>query len=154
MRALGLLLVGTLACACKDRSADPPARAPEPTTGGAGTAAAPTSGSSGAARAPAAPQLPAEALAAELAAEPEDAAWAKATAAQIAEVVPRATDIECRRQQCAFTLTGSERELMTATDELEREESLRGIAQSVLLTAPQIGADGTIAIRIYARFER
>jgi len=146
------ILLGLALAACRDGST--PAATPDPTaptrTPGTG------SGASGprpslAAPADAPPPEPAE-IEDRFAAEPVDRFWKTNTEAEIRRRVPNANAIECHRTTCRITLVGSERELAAAMDQLETEKSLRGIAQSVLLTAPDKRPDGTLALRAYARF--
>ena len=92
------------------------------------------------------------AIADRFAAEAVDPAWKATTEAAIRRRVPNANAIECRRTLCQITLVGNERDLASAMDQLETERSLRGIAQSVLLTAPDRHADGTVALHAYAQF--
>jgi hypothetical protein len=88
------------------------------------------------------------------AAEPEDRDWKRATEPAVRKRVPRAAEIECHQSTCRITFTGKMDMLSAELDQLESDASLKGIAQSVLLTAPEPREDGNFSIRAYARFER
>ena len=68
--------------------------------------------------------------------------------------MPNATDVECHTSQCRLTLTGTQQELAAAMDQLQSEQSLRGIARNVILSAPTRQPDGKLSVRAYALFER
>jgi hypothetical protein len=84
--------------------------------------------------------------------EAVDRFWKTNTEAEIRRRVPTANGIECHTTLCKLTFVGSERELRKVLDEIETERSLRGIAESIVLGAPEKRDDGTIAVRAFARF--
>ena len=94
------------------------------------------------------------AIADAFAAEPIDAAWRGGTERDIRTRVPTAEAVECHRTLCRITIAGNEAEISAAIDRMENEQALRGIAASVLLTAPENRSDGKMAMQAYARFER
>ncbi len=148
------ILLGLALVACRDGST--PTATPEPARAstGTGSAAPPTPAGprpSLPALADAPPPEP-QAIEDKFAAEPIDRFWKTNTEAEIRRRVPNANAIECHRSLCRITLVGNEHELATSMDQLESEQSLRGIAQSVMLTAPDKRPDGTLALRAYARF--
>jgi hypothetical protein len=141
-------LVGIAAGACKDEQ---PAKAPEP-----GPVANPDPANS----APTPPQPRAQAPTLEpdrlFDAETRDATWASSAEQSIDAVAPQLRDVTCRHMQCRATLTAAtEAELMTATDKLQSDDSLRGIegVQSIKLTQPE-QRDGKLVMRLFVRFNR
>jgi hypothetical protein len=153
----GLFVVGIAVAACKDKQAAAPAEKPVP---GAETPAGErqrTPGVPAPAETGAAPQAaPAPSLDVAFDAETEDAAWASATEQAIAAVAPDLGDVTCKRMQCRVTVSAAtETELAAKLDQLQSEESLRGLdgAQNVLLTAPA-ASGGTTTMKVYVRFER
>jgi len=88
-------------------------------------------------------------------AEPVDRPWADATVREIKQVVPDATKVTCRRDQCELTIHAtSDPELSSKLSALQEAQSLGGIAQAIIPTPPDTDPDGTITMRIYARFDR
>ena len=85
--------------------------------------------------------------------EPIDRFWRANTESKIKQRMPTASDVECHQTLCRITVIGNEHDLATAVDAMESERSLRGIARSILLTAPDRRADGTLALRAYASFD-
>ena len=73
--------------------------------------------------------------------EPVDRVWRTDTEAQIRRRLPAASEVECHTTLCRIVVVGSEHDLTAAVDRMESEQSLRGIAQSILLTAPEHRAD-------------
>ena len=141
--------------ACKDREAPPtPAPAPAPSAparpSNTPKPSLPAPTAEVADAAPTAPPTTDDAFAA----EPIDTAWRGLTEKAIKQRVPSATDIECHTSQCRLTLTGTQQELGAAMDQLQTEQSLRGIARNIILTAPTKQPDGKLSVRAYAQFER
>ena len=62
--------------------------------------------------------------------------------------------VECRQTRCKLVVTGPEQDLAQAVADLEGPRGLHGYAENVLLTAPSQNADGTIVLRIFAKFDR
>ena len=102
---------------------------------------------------PAAPQALADVADQFDAEQAVDRAWQISTEAEIRRRVPAATAIECRHTLCRVTLVGSQGDVMAQSEQLAGEKSLRGIARSIQLTAPAPQPDGTLALRVYARFD-
>ncbi len=92
-------------------------------------------------------------IADQFAAEPEDKQWAVETEAKIKQRVP-AADVACKTTRCRLTISGPEKDVSAALDKLESEQSLRGIAVSVLLSEPEKKPDGSWTVKAYARFNR
>lgn len=91
--------------------------------------------------------------------EDRDDAWAAKTEAEIAKRWKairgaKLASSECKRTQCRLVVSGAEPEVATAIADLEGPRGMHGFAENVLLTNPAKNADGTIALRIYVRFER
>ncbi len=136
-----------LLLACRDREA------PKPAEPGSKPTVSHTQG--------ARPELPAPgpthtgplAIADAFAAEAADPAWQATAERDIRARVPAASDVECHRTLCRITIVGSEHDIAAAIDQMESEASLRGIAKSVQLTAPE-KHDGKLALRAYATFDR
>jgi len=130
--------------------------------GAAGRAkiAAPEGPSLGSATRPELPPLPASPTADQVFAdEDRDDAWAPKAEAELAKRwkqirAGKLESTECRQTQCRLVITGSQDDVATAIADLEGPRGLHGYAQNVLLTSPSKNADGTIALRIYARFDR
>jgi hypothetical protein len=144
---LGVALLG-----CRDHATPEPRQAPTEAATPARSRSTPRARPELPAPAPGAHAPEPAAVADRFAAEPVDPAWKATTEAEIRRRVPNANAIECRRTLCQITLVGTEHDLGSAMDQLETEQSLRGIAQSVLLTAPVRRADGNVALQAYARF--
>ena len=91
--------------------------------------------------------------------ESRDDAWADQTEAELAK---RWTNVrgaklertECRQSQCRLLVTGSQDDVATAIADLEGPRGLHGFARGVHLTSPETRADGTVALRVFVRFER
>lgn len=148
----GLLILLISLAACRDREAPKAAE-----TGSAATPAAPTKAPVAAAR-PALPETDAGipttgSIADQFANEPEDKAWAVETEAKIKQRVPGA-EVACKTTRCRLTISGAEKDVSAALDKLESEQSLRGIAVSVLLSEPEKKPDGSWTVKAYARFNR
>jgi hypothetical protein len=86
--------------------------------------------------------------------EPVDSAWKARTEVQVRNRVPGAEQIECHSTLCKITLVGTNQDLGAAISQMQSDRSLRGVAQSILLTAPAAQSDGKLALRAYAQFER
>jgi hypothetical protein len=148
------ILVG----ACRDGSAPPPAPAPDrraPVHAGSATGGTETPRPILAAEQRESTE-PIPEVTTEKAFEVEavDRGWKTTTEAEVRRRVPSVTDLECHTTMCKLTLVGNPRELTKVLDEIETERSLRGIADSILLGAPETRTDGTIAVRAFARFTR
>ena len=109
---------------------------------------------------PAAPALPPAPTADDtFSEEPRDDTWADQTEAELAK---RWTKIrgaklestECRQSQCRLLVTGAQDDVATAIADLEGPRGLHGFARGVHLTSPETRADGTVALRVFVRFER
>lgn len=116
-------------------------------------------GTSTSANAPALPPPSAPTAEDVFAEESRDDAWAPKTELEIAkrwQAVRGGTleSTECRQTQCRLVVTGSEQDVAAAIADLEGSRGLHGFAEQVLLTSPSKNADGSIALRIYARFDR
>ena len=151
MRLTWLFVVGISAVACKDPPAKPadqksPSRGP----------ATPGSRAPSLAPAPRAPVPPTLRIDDSFQTESRDAAWAAMAEKSIHAVAPHLTEVSCRSLQCRVTLLApTEQAMMDATEQLQREDSVRGIdgVQAVILTAPE-QRDGQLAMKIYVRFNR
>jgi hypothetical protein len=91
--------------------------------------------------------------------EEVDAGWAKQTEAEIAKRWKQVRGAkleatECRKTQCRLLVTGEETDVATAIADLEGPRGLHGFAENVLLTSPYKNSDGTVGLRIYAKFDR
>lgn len=98
-------------------------------------------------------------------AEPRDAAWAPDTER---EVLDRATaavtaaglgarlgGVECRAQRCRITVDGADEDAVGRTiARLEDTAGLDGLADALVLGAPEPLPDGGLRLRVYAVFER
>ncbi len=85
--------------------------------------------------------------------EPIDRFWRTNTESQVRHRLPSASDVECHQTICRVTVVGNEHDIASAVDLMETEQSLRGIAQTIVLTAPEKRPDGSFALRAYARFD-
>ena len=149
----GLFVVAIAVAACKDKQAAAPAEKP---VSGAQTPGPERPRTPGVPGPDPGPSAPAPSLDVAFDAETEDAAWSSATEQAIAAVAPDLGDVTCKRMQCRATVSAAtETELAAKLDQLQSEESLRGLdgAQNVLLTAPET-TGGKTAMKIYVRFER
>ena len=91
--------------------------------------------------------------------EDRDTAWASKTETEIAKRWQQVRggkleSSECRKTQCRLVLAGTEIDIANAIADLEGPRGLHGFAENVLLTNPSKNADGTITLRIYAKFDR
>jgi hypothetical protein len=91
--------------------------------------------------------------------EIRDDVWAPKTEAEISKRWKQVRggkleSTECRQTQCRLVVTGSETDVATAIADLEGPRGLHGFAQNVLLTSPSKNADGTIMLRVFAKFDR
>lgn len=120
-------------------------------------------GGSGSGLAPSGPELPAQppVPTAEdtFADEDRDEAWAAKTEPELKKRWKnirggKLESVECRKTQCKLVVTGPEQDLAMAVADLEGPRGLHGFAENVLLTAPTQNADGTIVLRVFARFDR
>ncbi len=109
---------------------------------------------------PARPELPTRATPnARFTAETRDSEWAPGAESEIRK---RFADIrgaalqsaECRQSQCRLTIAGTEGEVGRTIADLESNRGLHGYAKSVLLTAPERKADGSLVLRAFAQFDR
>jgi hypothetical protein len=90
--------------------------------------------------------------------EDRDTAWATKTEAEITKRWKQVRggkleSTECRQTQCRLVVAGTEQDVASAIADLEGPRGLHGFAESVLLTSPT-NVDGTITLRIYAKFDR
>ena len=149
------ILVGLVAC--RDGSAPPPPPAPATPTPTPAPPIAAKPGSTAVTPRPSlpAPEEPGVTLTVQetFEHEPIDRFWRANTEAQIKHRLPGASDVECHQTICRITVVGNQHDLAAAIDTMESEQSLRGIAQSILLAAPDKREDGTLALRAYARFD-
>jgi hypothetical protein len=104
------------------------------------------------------PPVPPQKLAQEFDGESIDRFWKTNTEAEIRRRVPAANAIECHQTLCRITLAGSESDVTAQSEQLGAasegdKHSLNGIVGSIVLTAPDKHADGTLELRAYARFE-
>jgi hypothetical protein len=91
--------------------------------------------------------------------EDRDDAWAARTEPELKKRWKairggKLDSVECKKTQCKLVVTGPEQDLAMAVADLEGPRGLHGYAENVLLTAPQQNPDGTIVLRIYAKFDR
>jgi hypothetical protein len=92
--------------------------------------------------------------------ESRDDAWAKTTEAELAKRWKKirgaaVESTECHASQCRVIVTGSEQDVGKTVADLEGSRGLHGFAdKGVHLTAPEINADGTVALKIFVRFDR
>jgi hypothetical protein len=91
------------------------------------------------------------------AAEPVDRAWKATTEPELTKrlrPVQNVRGVECRSTRCLITITGTESEIAKAVDALESARELHALVRNILLTAPIRHDDGSIELRVLARFER
>ncbi len=94
------------------------------------------------------------------AAEPRDADWGPRTEKEIEHQLAHLTggtldNTECHLSQCELTLSSTdEGGMQHAIGELEAKRGLAGIAQSMMLTAPDRHADGSLVLHVFASFVR
>jgi hypothetical protein len=148
------IVLGVALVACKDGSAPAPpqvessvpthAPTPQPARAPKPSLPAPVTPS---------PPSPPQQIAQQFDAEPVDRFWKTNTEAEIRRRVPNANAIECHQTLCRITLAGSETDVGAQSEQLGNEHSLQGIVGSIVLTAPDKRADGTLELRAYARFE-
>ena len=138
--------------ACRDGSRPPPAPAPAPAPAQPAATATATPRPTLAAPEPEPGPIPDVPIAKTFETEAVDRSWKTTTEAEIRRRVPSATGVDCHTTLCKITFVGTERELRKVLDDIETERSLRGIAESILLGAPEKRDDGTIAVRAFARF--
>jgi len=91
--------------------------------------------------------------------ETRDDSWAVKTEAEITKRWKqirggKLETTECRQTQCKLVVSGPEQDVATSVADLEGPRGLHGFAENVLLTAPTKAADGTITLRVYAKFDR
>lgn len=91
--------------------------------------------------------------------EIRDDAWATKTERDISERWKairggKLESAECRRAQCRLVITGAEADIGQAIADLEGPRGMQGFANHVHLTNPAHRADGSIALRVFVRFER
>lgn len=91
--------------------------------------------------------------------EVRDAAWAERTEAEITKRWAQVRggkleSTECRQTQCRLVVTGAQDDVATAIADLEGPRGLHGFAENILLTNPARNADGSVVLRLYARFDR
>jgi hypothetical protein len=91
--------------------------------------------------------------------QPRDDAWAKQTEAELAKRWKQIRGgtlegTECRKAECRLIVTGTQDAVAQAVADLEGPRGLHGYAENVLLSNPTVADDGTVTLRIYARFER
>jgi hypothetical protein len=151
------IVVATCAVACRSRdnapAAQPAASPPAPvvTPGSSPSTPAPRPALAATEDAGPEPVTPAQKFQAELV----DPSWKAATETELRRKLARVHGgppvLECRRATCAVTLTAGRDDLSAAMHDLEQ---LQPLAQSVLLTAPEVGKDGKVALRAYVRFDR
>lgn len=135
---------------------------PKPTNSGEGPEKVAGSGALTARNQP--PLLPTDATpepttAQRFSAQVRDDEWASATEQ---ELTRRATKVggaklqgtECRHDQCRMDYLGTAGEIEHTIDGFAGHRGLHGYAKNVLLSTPVQQSDGTIAIAIYALFER
>jgi hypothetical protein len=174
MRARAPIVVGILAIVALvawlvlregDKSA--PA-APSRTVPGSGSSALTQAGAKSAPESPSLPRETGPALPAmpptptaedTFSEEERDAAWASQTEPELKKRWKnirggKLESVECKKTQCKVVVTGPQQDLAMAIADLEGPRGLHGYAENVLLTAPTQNADGTIVLRIYAKFER
>lgn len=155
MRWTWIFAVGISLLGCKDEQRSPaptPPTASPPTPRPTAKASEPTPAPS----APEAPRLAPEAVGSSFDEEVEDKDWATNTERAIKALAPELTNVDCKQRQCRATLTAaSEAELVSKTDKLSEEDSLRGTpnARHVLLTAPKT-IDGKLTMEIYVQYDR
>ena len=173
MRAIvvGILAIAAVVAWLLMRDGDQPAPNAPPSTGSgaltkSGAKSAPESPSlpAGSALAPpSGPALPAQppAPTAEdtFSGEERDDAWAAKTEPELKKRWKhirggKLESVECKQTQCKLVVTGPEQDLAMAVSDLEGPRGFHGFADNVLLTAPTQNADGTIVLRIYAKFAR
>ena len=91
--------------------------------------------------------------------ETRDDTWAAKTEADIAERWKKIRggkleSTECRASQCRLVVTGAEPDVAQAIADLEGPRGMHGFANNVHLTSPEKRADGSIALRVFVRFDR
>lgn len=91
--------------------------------------------------------------------EVRDDAWADKTETELAKRWKQVRgakleSTECRQAQCRLVVTGAEADVATSIADLEGPRGLHGFAENILLTSPSKAADGTITLRVYAKFDR
>jgi hypothetical protein len=170
MRARAPIVVGILAIVALVawlvlREGDKSEPAAPPRTGSSaltqtGAKTAPEAPSLPAETGPALPALPPAPTAEDTFSEEErDTAWASQTEPELKKRWKairggKLESVECKKTQCKLVVTGPQQDLAMAIADLEGPRGLHGYAENVLLTAPTQNADGTIVLRIYAKFER
>jgi len=93
------------------------------------------------------------------ASETRDTEWAKSTEHRIKLRFKNVRGgtlraAECRQTRCQLTITGSENQVSQAIADLGSARGLTGLADSVLLTAPERKRDGSLELRAFAVFSR
>jgi len=92
-------------------------------------------------------------------AEVRDDEWAKPTERGIKQRFKhvrgaKLREAECRQSRCRLVIAGSKSDVAQTIADLESARGLTGFAKSVLLTAPERQADGSLELRAFALFER
>ena len=94
------------------------------------------------------------------ASEPRDLDWGPRTEKEIEQRLAHLKggsleDTECHVSQCQVTIAGGDTgALQIAIGELEDQRGLAGIATSMILSAPEKRADGSLLLRAYVSFDR
>ncbi|MBA3538704.1 MAG: hypothetical protein H0T79_03685 [Deltaproteobacteria bacterium] len=91
------------------------------------------------------------------ASEPRDPAWATRTEGAIRDRLTSLgtkLETECHQTRCKLVLDGGNAEVSKALARIESANGLVGFASSIVLTAPEQRADGTMVLRAFAIFER
>lgn len=88
-----------------------------------------------------------------------DAEWATATEREIKRRYDKIrgaklVDTECRHDRCRMDLVGSTGDVGRAIEDLEGPRGFHGFAATISLTAPTRNSDGTVALRVFAAFDR
>ncbi len=95
--------------------------------------------------------------------EPRDDGWAGGTELELRERAARAVavagarleGVECRAQRCQITVQGDGSDVIGAViANLEEASGLDGLADAMILTAPEPLPGGALRLRVYAIFER
>jgi hypothetical protein len=131
---------------------------------GSGSAAGSSSSGKAAISAPAAPTVPPmlahQSIAQAWENDTRDQAWALDTETEIKRRVAKLPqgqaleDAACKRSSCRLTMHGSQAAVGDVIANLETEQGLRGLADNVVLSAPEKQPDGSILLRAYALFDR
>jgi hypothetical protein len=169
---VGILAIAGFVVWLVVRGDDTPAQKPPPARGSADLTASPRAriaapeapalppAGAGTGPTPALPPVPPAPTADEVfAEEPRDDAWAAKTEAELAKRwkkirAGKLESTECRQTQCRLLVTGAQTDVATAIADLEGPRGLHGFARGVHLTSPETRGDGTVALRVFVRFDR